>query len=157
MNIKILLIVLAVVVVLAGVIYFLVGNKPAGTNVPYGTGDVSPTSTQKKSGTSGAKTMPSVRPISYVVNLTDTGPNPSVLDISSGDTVKFTNTGTRPFWVASDPHPTHDLCPGFDSMHGLVHGESWSYTFKFTAPKTCPYHNHVDVTTAWYKGTINVK
>jgi len=156
MNKKTFFIILAVVIVLAGIIYFYQGDKSADTNIPNGTKNTFPASNQEKS---AAKTTPGAQTTSktYVVNLSDTGPDLRALDISSGDTVKFVNTGTRPYWVASDPHTTHSLCPGFDSSHGLIHNESWSHTFKFAAPKTCPYHNHLDITTAWYAGTINIK
>lgn len=159
MNKKIWFVILAAVVVLAGIVYFNQGNNSDNTAVPYGSENNSQPSTQGKQGTSGAKSTSGAwtAPKTYTVNLTDTGPQPSILDISTGDTVKFVNTGTRPYWVASDPHPTHELCPGFDAVHGLVHGEAWSHTFKFSAPKTCFYHNHVDITTSWYKGTINIK
>lgn len=138
MNKKLLIIILSVVLVLAGAYYYQ----------------------QYKSGIYNAKNIPSsnLKSVSktYVVNLKDSGPEPRSLDISKGDTVKFINNGTRPFWVASDPHPIHNLCPGFDAVHGLIHNESWSHIFKFDAPKTCSYHNHVDVTTVMYRGSINI-
>ncbi len=92
----------------------------------------------------------------YTVQLNDSGPSPKSLEIASGDTVKFVNTGTRPYWMASGIHPTHNLCPGFDAVHSLVHNEEYSYTFNFEAPKICPYHNHVDPTSDMIKGTINI-
>lgn len=138
MNKKTLIITLAVLVVLAAGYYYRV-YKPA---IP-GT-EVAPSGQESAGGTT------------RTVTLTDSGPKPRVLEIKSGDRVKFVNNGTRPFWVASDPHPTHNLCKGFDSSHGLVHNESWSHTFTFSALKNCTYHNHVDPTTTLYSGVISI-
>lgn len=158
MNKKILLIILVAILVLAGVYYqkyYKSGTVPDISNIPIlgpSIQSILPVQPAQKPPVSSPK--PTFK--TYVVNLKDSGPEPRSLDISKGDTVKFVNNGTRPFWVASDPHPTHNLCPGFDSSHGLVHNESWSYTFKFDAPRMCSYHNHVDVTTVLYKGSINI-
>ncbi|GEM_PF-6253976 len=161
MDKKILIIILGVVLVLTGAYYYQKyyksGIVPDVSNIPV-------------FGPSIQKILPNILPVqkklpisipkptfkTYLVNLNDSGPEPRSLDISKGDTVKFVNYGTRPFWVASEPHPIHNTCPGFDSVHSLVHGESWSYTFKFDAQKTCPYHNHIDVTTGLYKGSVNI-
>ena len=158
MDKKILIIILGAVFILAGAYYYQKyyksGIVPNIQNIPFfGPNTQSVPSVEKnKSQTLNVKPVPKI----HVVNLKDSGPEPRSLDISKGDTVKFINNGTRPFWVASDPHPTHNLCSGFDAVHGLVHSESWSYTFKFDAPKTCSYHNHVDVTTIIYRGSINI-
>lgn len=157
MNRKILFTILGVVLILAGTYYYKkyykLGIIPKVSDIPFldpNIQNVSPI--QKKPSTSSPKSFSKT----YVVNLKDSGPEPRSLDISKGDTVKFVNNGTRPFWVASDPHPVHSLCPGFDASHGLVHNESWSHTFKFDASKTCFYHNHVDPTTTLYTGVINI-
>lgn len=90
----------------------------------------------------------------YVVEITDIGFKPSTLEINSGDTVKFVNRGNRDHWPASGVHPTHELCPGFDAFHGLIHNEEYSYTFNFKAPRICPVHDHLDPT---LKGTVIIK
>ncbi len=69
---------------------------------------------------------------------------PSEVSIKVGGTVEFKNVGTRGVWPASDIHPTHLLCPGFDPRRVLRAGESWSYTFR--EAKTCPFHNHLSAT-----------
>lgn len=76
-----------------------------------------------------------------VVEMTPDGFNPPALDIKAGTTVKFVNKDTVPRWPASGMHPTHQLCPGFDSLKGIAPGES--YSFKFTEAKTCPMHDHL--------------
>lgn len=157
MNKKTLVIILAVLLVLGGVYYYQkyykLGVAPDVSNIPIlGPSIQSILPVQKMPSVSSPKPASKT----YAVNLKDSGPEPRSLNISMGDTVKFTNNGTRPFWVASDPHPVHNLCSGFNASHGLVHGESWSYTFNFGSSKICPYHNHLDPTTTLYSGVINI-
>ena len=138
----IVIILVALAVVLAGGYYYKTYYKPAGE---------APAAAEEEQ-----KAAQTAKPAVHEVRFTDSGPQPRVLEIKSGDKVKFTNTGTRPFWVASDPHPTHTICPGFDAVHGLTHNESWTYTFNFAAPKICSYHNHVDPTTILFTGVISI-
>ncbi len=67
------------------------------------------------------------------------------------------NPGTSPeaagiHWPASDPHPNHGLCKGFDAKKALAKGQSYSFTFLET--KTCTYHDHLN---SVLKGTISIK
>ncbi len=66
---------------------------------------------------------------------------PKELRIKTGETVTFINGGGSNVWPASDIHPTHLLCPGFDARRSLKPGESWSFTFR--EKKTCSFHNHL--------------
>lgn len=81
----------------------------------------------------------------FVVELTDNGFKPEWLKISRNDSVLFINTGKLSHWPASDDHPFHGLCPGFDVARPLNPGES--YVFKFYFNKLphylCPYHDHL--------------
>lgn len=95
------------------------------------------------------------KPVSYTVKLTSTGLSPASLSIRKGDTVTILNTTDAAFWPASDPHPTHTQCPGFDALRGLGNGES--YTLTFTKVQTCGYHNHLDSANASMRGTITVR
>lgn len=70
--------------------------------------------------------------------------SPAQVRIGIGTTVTFKNVGTRSVWPASDAHPSHLLCPGFDSRAALEPGESYSYTF--TTAQVCPFHNHLSAT-----------
>lgn len=92
---------------------------------------------------------------SYTIKLTSSGLSPASLSIHPGDTVTLLNTTDTLFWPASDPHPTHTNCPGFDAMRGLGNGESYSLTF--TKIQTCGYHNHLDPANATMRGTITVR
>jgi hypothetical protein len=59
-----------------------------------------------------------------------------------GTSVLFINKDASPRWPASGIHPTHQSCPGFDSLRGLQPGQSYSFTF--TEKKTCPMHDHLN-------------
>ena len=69
------------------------------------------------------------------------GASPTTVTIKAGDTVKFVSNDSIPHWPASGVHPTHQICPGFDSLRGLNNGESYSFTFN--EAKTCPWHDHL--------------
>lgn len=98
---------------------------------------------------------PSPTPQVFSVHLTAQGMSPKTLTIRSGDSVTFTNDTLAPFWPASDPHPTHILCPGFDASRALQQGET--YTLTFTSLKTCTYHDHRDFSNGAHQGTIIVQ
>ena len=77
-----------------------------------------------------------------VIEMTSDGFSPPASTIKAGTTVKFVNKDTVPRWPASGMHPTHQLCPGFDSRNGIAPGES--YVFTFNEAKTCPMHDHLN-------------
>ena len=95
------------------------------------------------------------KPVTYTVKLTNGGLAPATLSIRTGDTVKLLNTTDAFFWPASNPHPTHTDCPGFDALRGLANGES--YTLTFSKVQTCGYHNHLDPANSAMWGTITVR
>lgn len=69
---------------------------------------------------------------------------PAELAITLGDEVVFVNDDAVEHWPASGMHPTHLLCPGFDSLRGLKQGESYSHVFnEFQNNGTCPMHDHM--------------
>ena len=76
------------------------------------------------------------------VTFTNGGASPNMVNIRIGNTVKFVNNDDTPRWPASGVHPTHQICPGFDALHGLAKGESYSFAFKVA--KTCPFHDHLN-------------
>ncbi len=95
------------------------------------------------------------KPVSYTVRLTSSGLSSASLSIRMGDTVTIINNTYTAFWPASNPHPGHTDCPGFDAMRGLNNGES--YTLSFLKIQTCGYHNHLDPANATMRGTITVR
>lgn len=78
--------------------------------------------------------------------------NPPTLRVLVGTKVTFVNKGDKAVWPATGRHPTHEICPGFDALHGLKKGESYSYVFD--KPSECPFHNHL---AAMEQGSIEVK
>lgn len=75
------------------------------------------------------------------ISMSDAGFSPDTLTIKVGDTVVFINDDSRDRWPASDIHPTHLLCPGFDALEPMEPGETYSHTF--TKAETCPMHDHL--------------
>lgn len=90
--------------------------------------------------------------LKHIVNYTDTGFNPSSLEIKIGQTVQFFNQSKGGMWVASGPHPSHTAYSEFDAKKNIPSGET--YEFTFTKIGEWKYHNH---TKAEMYGTIIVK
>jgi plastocyanin len=120
--------------------------------------DVTPTPSPTPSVVFSVTPVPTAhayKPVSYTVKLTYDGLSPAMLSIHPGDTVTLVNKTDALFWPASNPHPTHTDCPGFDALRGLANGESYSLTF--TRVQTCGYHNHLDPANSTMWGTITVR
>ena len=81
-------------------------------------------------------------PKEYVITLTDSGFSPNEITLKEGDTLRFRTERNRPFWPASDLHPTHTIYPGFDSRFPIHPEMEWSFTF--TQPGRWRYHDHLD-------------
>ena len=90
--------------------------------------------------------------IEVTIEITHAGFSPPFIPIPSGTTVKFVNSDTVPHWPASDPHPAHTECPGFDALRPVPPGGS--YVFTFNDVKTCHYHDHLNPAV---KGVIMVQ
>ena len=126
--------VIVVLVVLVGGYYLLSGSNYSA--------NPSPAPSAAPSGTPPAPSV--VAPTSEVAVDLVAGGNfsPATVTIAAGTSVRFTNKDSVPHWPASGVHPTHQVCPGFDSLRPLQSGES--YSFKFTVAKTCPAHDHLN-------------
>lgn len=98
---------------------------------------------------------PTRTPVIHTIRLTAAGPVPKTLTVIAGDGVQFTNESDTAYWVASDPHPAHDQCPGLDARRSLGRGER--YGLAFPAARTCGYHNHLDPLNNAFRGTIVVQ
>ncbi len=91
----------------------------------------------------------------YTITYTSQGKlDTSNITIKLGDTVKFVNKDSNLHWPASDPHPIHTICPGFDALRGLAKGESYSFTFNVA--KICPFHDHLNPRTPELHGQVVV-
>ncbi|MEX0917806.1 MAG: hypothetical protein WDZ93_01485 [Candidatus Paceibacterota bacterium] len=85
------------------------------------------------------------------VVLTDEGFEPAKLTVARGATVEFSTTTGRPFWPASNLHPTHGIYPEFDSLEPIPPEETWSFTFDRVG--TWNMHDHIR---SYFTGTIHV-
>lgn len=94
---------------------------------------------------------PANAPSEKVIEITAAGFVPPELTIKSGTAVRFVNRDVMEHWPASGVHPTHQLCPGFDPLRPLAQDEAYRYVF--SAPKTCPFHDHQNPT---LRGKITV-
>lgn len=92
------------------------------------------------------------KPATQTIVMTSQGFSPSSLTIAVGTTVQFVNKDPdAPHWPASGVHPTHQICPGFDSLRPIE--PEGSYRFTFTEAKTCPMHDHLNPS---LRGTVVV-
>jgi plastocyanin len=130
--------VIVVIVVVAGAIFYMNKDNPTdGTQTP------SPTPSQTPS-PQPTPSPSSTQPQTHEISMTDAAYAPSALTVKKGDTVKFTNNGTKANWPASAPHPTHTDYPEFDPKVGVAVGQSWSFTFTKTG--TWRFHDHLNPT-----------
>lgn len=91
-------------------------------------------------------------PQTHTVVLTENGFVPQEITIAEGDMVAFTATRQKPFWPASDLHPTHDIYAEFDPKEPIGPDKSWS--LRFEREGEWKYHDHL--APVW-RGTIVVR
>lgn len=128
---------------------------PVVSPTPSPTPDATLTPTPADSlSTDGITKTPAPTPgvTNKTISITADGFSPSSVTVTVGSKVTFVNNSDTPVWPASDVHPSHLLCPGFDSLKGLKKGES--YTVTFDTAKVCPFHNHLKPS---MKGTITIQ
>jgi hypothetical protein len=91
----------------------------------------------------------SIIPKEYIVELSEDGFEPKEITINRGDIIKFITSLEKPFWPASNLHPSHTIYSEFDPREPIELDESWS--FKFMKSGTWKYHDHL---APIYKGEI---
>jgi plastocyanin len=87
------------------------------------------------------------------VEITSRGFMPATLTVKKGTVVIFTNKDKKDHRPASDPHPSHNALPGFDSQTKMQKGQAYSFFFDREGEWT--YHDHLNPLK--FKGTIIVK
>lgn len=115
-------------------------KQPKGT-----TPQISPQSQQQ--------TPPSQLPVSAEVTITKDSFVPQAIQVKKNTQITFTNTDSKPHWIASDPHPMHNSLTGFDSKKAL--GKNDSFSFLFEKSGTFTYHDHLNPFIL--QGTVIVK
>ena len=126
---------------------------PVATVEPTATAAPKPVATPTVEPTASAGPVPPTPPAappdpevtgSAIATLTYVGRGfvPKRIEIDVGQEVRFTNESDRPFWPASNIHPTHMAYPGFDSKAPIIPGEAW--VFIFGQAGFWRYHNHLD-------------
>jgi len=83
--------------------------------------------------------------------LGEEGYEPRDIVINLGDTIEFSTTEDKPYWPASNVHPTHRLYSEFDPKEPILPGGTWSFTFDKIGEWR--YHDHI---APFYTGTITV-
>jgi hypothetical protein len=78
----------------------------------------------------------------HMVTLTKDGFSPSEVTIRRGEQITFTTELQKPFWPASDLHPTHSLYAEFDPKIPVLADKTWSIVFN--DPGSYKYHDHLD-------------
>ncbi len=73
---------------------------------------------------------------------TASGTFPAEVTIRQGDSVRFTSQTGKPFWPASDLHPSHSIYPEFDPKRPINPSESWSFIFSKSG--RWRYHDHLN-------------
>lgn len=86
------------------------------------------------------------------IRITAQGFDPRRREITKGETVEFVNEDIKPHWPASDVHPLHTVCPGFDALRGLAQGDQYRVTF--TKSQICSFHDHLNPS---FTGVIIIK
>lgn len=84
--------------------------------------------------------------------MVESGFSPNEVTVAKGETVIFVNKTAKKRWPASDVHPSHTVCSGFDATKPVEADESYSFTF--LEDKPCPFHDHLN---PGMKGTVTVK
>ncbi|MBI2669918.1 MAG: hypothetical protein HYX20_02155 [Candidatus Yanofskybacteria bacterium] len=143
---------LLIFIIVAGIIAAVAAFKnktaiaPEQTESPTASASISPSPTVSVTDNTTATVSPTVsitpKSQTMIINFANGTATPNIVTIKAGDTVKFVNSNSTLHWPASGVHPTHQICPGFDALHGLNNGES--YSFKFNEAKTCPWHDHLN-------------
>ena len=89
---------------------------------------------------------------SHTVVLTADGFQPELTKIKKGERITFKTAAGKPFWPASDIHPTHGIYPEFDPKEAISASKTWS--FKFDKVGRWSYHDHL---APYFTGKIVVK
>jgi len=77
----------------------------------------------------------------HLVELKKDGFYPEEITIRIGETVRFITSRGKPFWPASNLHPTHEIYETFDPKRPVPPNDSWSFTFEKSG--NWKFHDHI--------------
>lgn len=83
--------------------------------------------------------------------LGEDGYEPRDITITVGDSVEFSTIGDKPYWPASNVHPTHRIYSEFDPKEPVQPEDVWQFTFDQAGEWR--YHDHL---APFYTGVITV-
>jgi len=89
--------------------------------------------------------------VNHQVVLESDGFHPDILTVRKGDSVTFSTTNGKPFWPASNLHPSHRTYAEFDPRKPIKPGDTWSFTFNKVG--SWKFHGHL---APYWNGIINV-
>lgn len=120
--------------------------KTSSTNDQTGT-----TATGEQQPAQSAQTTESAATITF----TDSGVSPATVTVKAGDSITWTNNGSKKVSVASDNHPTHTLNQELTNGQFVTElAPRASVTVTLTKVGTWGYHNHLDLSV---KGKVVVQ
>ncbi len=76
-----------------------------------------------------------------LITLTNEGFSPANLTIEPNTKVVFKSELNKPFWPASNYHPSHSIDSNFDPKLPIYPNDKWSYTF--SEPGIFAFHDHL--------------
>lgn len=89
------------------------------------------------------------------ITISAAGVSPNNVTVAAGTRVTFVNQSSRSHEIASNPHPTHTICPPINQLGDLQPGAS-AQTGPLTAG-TCGYHDHNDPDNVSLRGQIIIQ
>jgi plastocyanin len=110
-----------------------------------GGGSSSPTSPSPGGGSSAQPT----------ITITANGVDPKVLDIRTGQRVRFVNSDGRTHEIYTTPHGAHTDCPAINAVGTLAAGAD-RMTNPLETARICGYHDHQNPDDQKFRGQINV-
>lgn len=89
------------------------------------------------------------------ISITDTGANPAIVIIATGERVRFTNNSSTNRQINSDPFPAHSGCPPINDVALLTPGQS-KETGALSFTGACGFHDHLTEGNPTFSGLILV-
>jgi plastocyanin len=90
------------------------------------------------------------------ITIGSAGVSPTEVRIDAWSQVRFINNDTQPHSMVSDPVDVHNQCPPINMVGVLQPGESRN-TGTLNLSGTCGFHDHLNKTSAAWRGRIVVK